>query len=140
MSRLTKEIKPNDQSVYLEPGLDWQAGQKIGFAPSNMRYWQHDFAIIVTYDKVSGLTTLDRKLTYYQYGASQSTAEQYSGIDMRGEVYLLSRNIIIQGEDKDEWGCQILTSSLVEGFGQIRRGQTFFDHVEISNCSQYGTV
>jgi len=30
---------------------------------------------------------------------------------MRGEVALLSRNIIVKGHDAgDQWGCQIITS------------------------------
>ena len=50
---------------------------------------------------------------------------------MRNEVYLLSRNIVIQGEDVENWGCQILTSSLDSSM----RGRTIMDNVEIANCS-----
>lgn len=33
---------------------------------------------------------------------------------MRGEVILLSRNIIIAGEDIESWGGQIVTSDTME--------------------------
>ncbi len=58
---------------------------------------------------------------------------------MRGEVMLLSRNVKIQGNDTDAWGCQILTSDWVEGNKEQRIGTTFMDNVEIYNCSQYDT-
>jgi hypothetical protein len=59
---------------------------------------------------------------------------------MRGHVYLLSRNIIIAGEDKESWGCQFLTSSRILPSGAALKGQTFMDNVEIANCSQYGSL
>ena len=40
-----------------------------------------------------GLLTLDEDLDYYHYGEGASTADEYNGIDVRGEVLLLSRNI-----------------------------------------------
>jgi predicted aconitase len=58
---------------------------------------------------------------------------------MRGEVYLLSRNVKIQGFDSETWGCQIVTSDFVEITAVIRKGNTFMDNVEIYNCSQYDT-
>jgi hypothetical protein len=57
---------------------------------------------------------------------------------MRGEVILLSRSIIIAGEDIESWGGQIVTSDTQEvydGTITFRSGQTFMDHVEIYNCS-----
>lgn len=58
---------------------------------------------------------------------------------MRAEVMLLSRNIKIQGNNTDAWGCQILTSDFVEGNLQQRIGRTVMNNVEIYNCSQYDT-
>ena len=58
---------------------------------------------------------------------------------MRGEVVLLSRNIIIAGDDADAWGCQIVTSDFIEGNLEARYGSTRMDNVEIYNCSQYDT-
>ena len=59
---------------------------------------------------------------------------------MRGEVYLLSRNVIIRGNDVDQWGCQIVTSTFNDQGGVVRSGSTLMDNVEITNCSQYGSL
>jgi hypothetical protein len=58
---------------------------------------------------------------------------------MRGEVMLLTRNILIQGEDVDSWGCNIVTSDIVEFDLTMRYGQLVLDHVEVFNCSQIDT-
>jgi hypothetical protein len=104
-----------------------------------MRWDQVDFGKIKSYDATLGLITLDRKLSSYHWGAPVSTASKYSGVDMRGEVMLLSKNIIISGNDTDAWGCQIVTSDFEEGNDEVRVGNTYLDNVEIYNCSQYDT-
>jgi len=58
----------------------------------------------------------------------------YNGVDMRGEVLSLSRNIKIIGEELDKWGCQILTADIMEMDGSFREGRTTLDSIEI----QYG--
>lgn len=57
---------------------------------------------------------MTKELKYYHWGAPDSTASLYNGVDIRGEVMLLTRNILIQGEDVDSWGCNIVTSDIVE--------------------------
>lgn len=116
------------------------AGDKIGLAPTGMKYNDSDYAIINSYDSATGEVTLDRSLTAYHYGASTSSASTYSGvIDIRGEVFMLSRNVKIAGEDAEAWGCQIVTSEYTEPSGTIRSGMTYMDSVEVYNCSQYDT-
>jgi hypothetical protein len=58
---------------------------------------------------------------------------------MRGEVMILKKNVKIIGNDTDAWGCQIVTSDFQEGNNELRVGYTFFDNVEVHNCSQYDT-
>ena len=67
-----------------------------------------------SYNNLTGEVLLNSSLNFYHWGAELSTAGAYNGVDMRGEVLLLSRNIKIVGEDKDGWGCQIVTSDSVE--------------------------
>jgi hypothetical protein len=55
-----------------------------------------------------------RKLSYYHWGDFRSTADEYSGLDMRGEVILLSRKFVIDAEDIESWGGQIVTSDTQE--------------------------
>lgn len=101
-----------------------------------MKYKESDYAIISSYDSATGEVTLDRSLNNYHYGASTSSASTYSGIiDIRGEVFMLSRNVKIAGEDSEAWGCQIVTSEYIEPSGTIRSGMTYMDSVEVYNCS-----
>lgn len=139
-SRLKSEVYPGDTTIQVAGGLDWVAGDKLGFAPTGMRSNDSDYAIIQSYDSSSGEITLDRALTAYHYGASTSSASTYGGvIDIRGEVFLLSRNIKIAGEDSEAWGCQIVTSEYTEPSGTVRSGMTYMNSVEVYNCSQYDT-
>lgn len=41
--------------------------------------------------------TSNSTLSHYHWGASTSTASKYNGVDIRGEVILLTRNIQIIG-------------------------------------------
>jgi len=62
---------------------------------------------------------------------------------MRGEVILLSRNIVIDAEDIESWGGQIVTSDTQELYGTEmidRFGTTIMQNVEIFNCSQIDTL
>ena len=111
----------------------------MAFVATALHYKENDYSVITAYDNVTGLLTLQKPLTQYHWGAPVSTAAQYNGVDMRGEVMLLSRNIRIVGNDTDKWGCQVVTSDFLEGSGEIRKGRTFLDHVELYNCSQYNT-
>jgi hypothetical protein len=78
-------------------------------------------------------------LKFYHFGAAESTATKYNGVDMRGEVVSLSRNIKIIGENVENWGCQILTADVFEDDGKdgiLRAGETRIDSVELDNCGQ----
>jgi hypothetical protein len=59
---------------------------------------------------------------------------------MRGEVGILSRNIVIKGDGVDDWGGQVLTTDSLElssvGESVFRYGETVLEYVEIYNCSQ----
>ena len=65
-----------------------------------------------------------------------STASKYNGVDIRGEVLLLTRNIQIIGSRLDGWGGQVVTSSTLDSNMNVYNGITIMDSVEIYNCSQ----
>lgn len=67
-SRLLKTANKGDKQIWVTPGLDWKDGDKIGLLPTNMRYEESDYAIIITYDIATGLVALDRALDYYHFG------------------------------------------------------------------------
>jgi hypothetical protein len=62
---------------------------------------------------------------------------------MRGEVALLTRNIVIKGDGTDDWGGQVLTADSIElsttGNSVFRYGETVLEYVEIYNCSHRDT-
>jgi len=141
MTRLVREAKAGDEVIYVEKDLDWKAGDRIALAPTSFDPHAVDDRFVLLYSPVTGLVQLDKPLDNYHWGQAEPTIAYY-GVDLRGEVALLSRNIKIQGEDVESWGCQIVTSDTVEVYGSdiiFRKGSTILDSVEIYNCSQYET-
>lgn len=104
-TRLLETVNKGARSIKVSPGLSWKVNETIAAVSTSMKWFENDYAVITAYDNVTGVVTLDRPLNYYHYGRATSTGIEYSGVDMRGEVMLLSRNIRIVGEDVDAWGC-----------------------------------
>ena len=138
-SRLTKPAQKGDRTLQVATGLDWKDGDKLGIFPTTLKYFEQDYAVVSAYDANTGVVTLDRPLDFYHYGAATSTAAKYGGVDMRGEVVLLTRNVKIVGNDTEAWGCQVVTSDFMEANDVWRTGSLILDSVEIYNCSQYDT-
>lgn len=134
-SRLVQSASAGDKQITVATGLDWKAGDQIGIAPTRIKYEEKDFAVITAYDSKTGIAKLDRVLSYQHFGAADSTGAKYSGVDLRAEVMLLSRNVRIVGDPADGWGCQFVTSDFIEGNLEARYGSTNLDNVEIYNCS-----
>ena len=101
MSRLLMSAYTGQDTIVVEPGLDWKEGDEIALAATASQYWHTDYRTIVSY--AGGEIVLDEPLEFYHYGDASSTEEEFS-VDMRGEVLLLTRNVKIQGEDIDGWG------------------------------------
>lgn len=101
-----------------------------------------EYREIASYDILTGDLTITEPLKYYHWGQSEGTEDTY-GKDIRGEVGLLNRNIIISGEDIESWGGQIVAGETVEfntdGEMVWRVANTHMDNVEIYNCSQIDT-
>jgi len=79
----------------VEAGLDWVAGDQIGLAPTATQWQHYEKATIASYNGITGALTLTAPLKYYHFGTATTTATNYQGLDMRGEVILLTRNIVI---------------------------------------------
>lgn len=140
MSRLTQPALANSSSFYVETGLDWTAGDRLGLLPTSFKLDAIDEVFVSSYDTATGLVTVNTTLQYYHFGKSESTASLYNGVDIRGEVVLLTRNIRIEGENVEDWGGQIVTGFMLEtDLTTMRYGQTYMDNVEIYNCSQKDT-
>jgi len=126
--------------MYVAPGLDLREGDKLGLLPTSYAPGAADKVTISQYDDTTGKILLNEPLEYYHWGASESTGEKYNGVDIRGEVVLLSRNIVIRATPEDDWGCQFLTADASEFdyFGEETKysGQTIIRNVEFDGCSQ----
>jgi hypothetical protein len=104
MSRLTKEALKGGSSIFVGPDLDWYPGDMIGIMATSYDSAANDDIVIQTYNNVTGEITFNTTLNYYHFGREESTGTLYNGVDIRGEVLLLSRNVRIVGEDIESWG------------------------------------
>jgi len=92
MSRLLMNAYKGQDTIVVEAGLDWAEGDQIFLACTASQNDHSEYRTIVSY--ASGEIVLDAPLDFYHYGEAESTEEEY-GVDMRGEVLLLSRGIKI---------------------------------------------
>lgn len=104
LTRLHAECFKYDTEIYVEPGLDWVEGDRIALGPTSFAHDKSEDNFVVDYNSTTGLVTLLTPLKYHHWGKSVSTGVDYNGVDMRGEVLLLSRSIVISGEDIESWG------------------------------------
>lgn len=131
--RLLAPVYKGQTSIIVEDGHDWVVGDELYLAPTSMQSHHSDYMTIA---EVSGTKiTFTEELKYYHFGGSD-TSSMYNGVDTRGEVYLLTRNIKILGEDLDNWGGQVLATDLFEADGTWRKGSIIMDSVQVYNCSQ----
>jgi hypothetical protein len=139
LTRLHDEAAKGATQIRVEPNLDLVPGDRLALAATSFDFQASDEVFVDTYDSVEGIVTLTAPLDHYHFGAPLSTASDYNGQDLRGEVLILSRNIVIAGQDVETWGAQIVTSDTIEGDLTMRVGQTVLHNVEIYNCSQINT-
>lgn len=142
MSRLTAPALKGENEFFIEPNLDVRVGDRLGLLPTSYAPHTVDDIFVEAYDSETGKITGHRNLNYYHWGKAESTAPEYNGLDIRGEVVLLTRNVRIIGEDKEGWGGQVLTGDTIEVYdGEMifRKGSSILSNVEIYNCSQVDT-
>ena len=139
MTRLEAEVYNGYTEMLVGTGLDWVAGDKIYFAPTNMQPYHHEYREIASYDAAQGLLTLTDALDYYHYGGDASVADDFNGLDMRGEVILLTRNIRVVAEESNDWGCTIVTADRVEADRSVRTGTMILNNVEVYKGGQEDT-
>jgi hypothetical protein len=105
MTRLHQEANKGDTEIYVDKDLDLVEGDRIALAATSYKQEAGEYFTISSYDSVSGKIVLTEEVHYNHWGAPESTSETYNGVDIRGEVLILSRNIQISGEDIESWGC-----------------------------------
>ncbi|MFM2399957.1 MAG: hypothetical protein RL341_2114, partial [Pseudomonadota bacterium] len=94
-TRLNATAAAGTTQLTLADAPNWRAGDRIVIAPSGVDPFE---AEVRTVTAVSGRTvTVDKALTYPHFGQTQT----FDGvtIDTRAEVGLLTRNVVIRGDD-----------------------------------------
>lgn len=101
-----------------------------------------DELTIKSYDSASGLIEFEEEVEGYHFGDYKSTEDEYT-VDMRAEIALMDRNIVIDAslDDisitlKQPWGCRVLVADFFEADRKYRSGSIQFDNVQFYNCSQ----
>jgi len=136
-TRLHVSAFAGTNEITVAPELDLVKGDRLALAATGYGGTESEDVIVEQYDAATGVVGLKDNLKFFHWGLKDTTDQL--DVDMRGEVALLSRNIIIEGDDSNDWGGQILTGSLIEyinGKFKQRSGQTIMDHVEVYRCSQ----
>jgi hypothetical protein len=74
-----------------------------------------EYMTVNSYDSFTGYLDFEagQSFSYYHFGA-WDTETDYEGVDMRGEVAILTRNVVIEGTGEDAWGCQILSTDMMD--------------------------
>lgn len=62
MSRLTQPAMANSTSFYVETGLDWVAGDRLGLLPTSFANKATDEVFVSAYDSATGLVTINSTL------------------------------------------------------------------------------
>lgn len=130
MTRLLAPVEAGATTITVDStDVDLVEGDMIAIAPTGIEYDTGETKTVVSYS--NGVITLDSALEYYHFGAAESTGADFNGVDMRGEVLSLSRNIKIIGDEVDDLGAQILTADVMEFDGTMREGKTVLDSIEV---------
>ena len=103
-----------DTSIVVQGAVDWVAGEQIVIASTDHDHYQSESRTIASVAKnspSSGLTTItfDDALVNRHYADIQGIEDQV--FEMRAEVGLLTRNVVIQGDDQSQklqYGAHIM--------------------------------
>ena len=138
--RLQAEANVGDTVIYLPETVDWAVGDEIVLAPSQLSPDEFEVFTITAID--SGAVTLNSTIQYYHFGADATTkTTNYGVLDMRTEVALLTRNIIVRGSDEGSWGGRIYVAELYDSdYDYYYRGRLEIDGIEMKNLSQPNTT
>jgi cell surface hyaluronidase len=99
-SQLGKSAEPGDTSIELKESVDWVSGDQVVIAPSGFDAFE---AEPVTVTNVSGSrVSFSPALKYRHHGRIEPVAGR--SLDMRAEVGLLTRNIVVQGDEQSQHG------------------------------------
>jgi hypothetical protein len=131
-TQLAQTLVPGDTTLVLAGTTDWRDGDRLVIAPTRDSYHQGE-VIELAGNSSDGRTFSFTPSIKYEHSALQTTYSNSTTtwtLDERAEVGLLSRNILIQGDDlsdSDGFGGHMMsmfgTSVHVSGIELYRMGQ-----------------
>lgn len=143
--KLLENAVKGTNTIKVQTGLAWAPNDEIVIAASSYDYLATEHKIISAYDSNTGQVTLTTGLEFNHYGAADTETYTEGGntytYDLRTEVGHLTRNVVIQGNEGERWGGQLVvvdftdtaTETMFQGYAQLK-------HVEIKRMSQYDTA
>jgi len=136
-TRLDRTAPANSTTLYLQQPVDWTVGSYIIIASTDLIKEHVEEVIIVGTDVTKHIIYIDRPLLWKHLGETRDYGNGYT-IDMRAEVGLISRNVVVQGDEnsyRHEFGATIMMFSPGDEslIGRI-------ENIEIRNAGQAGRL
>lgn len=136
-TQITADVEPGDTQLHLLENVDWQPGDQIALAPSG--YDPFEAEQLTVTDNIGGrIIQVTPPLEFAHLGRVEVMAGK--SLDMRAEVGLLTRNIVVQApvdSQHDEFGFHAMfmpnSTVNIEGVefrrgGQIRKPARYSVH------------
>ncbi|GBG70297.1 hypothetical protein CBR_g6425 [Chara braunii] len=133
-TRLNRTASPGDTTVSLSESVNWEIGDEVAIAPSNFVPTEVDTAQIIDIRQNGTQLVLDSPLQFPHVG--QVLTIEGQPLDVRAEVAVLSRNVVIEGSSDSQamqFGATVMmhspgADSLVGTFSNVevrQAGQAF---------------
>ena len=102
-TRLAKTAEAGDNQIELQDYVDWKVEGKIVLASTSFSQRENEEHTIIdiTAGPSGSILTLNDTLAYQHISVQQTIAGRY--IDTSGEVGYLTRNILVRGNNNEEW-------------------------------------
>ena len=134
-TRLDKSALVGQSSLTLINAVDWNPNDTIVVTSTSFDPSETEVFKVVS---VSGAVVTLNATLKYNHTAETETIGTLS-YSVRGEVGLLTRNIVIQGDQSTTgFGCRVLIGTYKDLSGMIYTGSAQIRGVEISGCGQLG--
>eukprot|EP00731_Ephydatia_muelleri_P028251 Em0019g1124a len=134
-TRLDKSALVGQSSLTLINTVDWNPNDTIVVTSTSFDPSETEVFKVVS---VSGAVVTLNATLKYNHTAETETIGTLS-YSVRGEVGLLTRNIVIQGDQSTTgFGCRVLIGTYKDLSGMIYTGSAQIRGVEISGCGQLG--
>ena len=121
---------PGDTIIHLAEDVDFRAGEHLIITASEMGSGLTETEEIVVLEAIDARTLRLAAPLVHKHRSSWYHVDGFAPVDMRVEVGLLSRNIVIQGDENSEF--QLFGSHLMAMHGAILH----LENTEVRHCGQ----